>query len=294
METITGELEQHRIVGDDFWSIATIATSTGKVAAVGKLLGAQVGDSIELDGEWTQHQKFGRQFKVVTSRVTVPQTDNGAVSWISMRLPHVGKNRARALLSHFDGAAKLWDVIERKPGRLVEVKGITPERATEIVEAYKSFRKERDEMIRFRSWGMTENQVARMLAKWGDESEERLRKNPFDLAEVVDGFGFLRADAIAQRMGVPKDSVGRIECGLRHTMKEATGSGHCYVPTGKLVKISSEKVLRIDGDIVAKHLAIMRNRGEFVQHGKRTFTRSLNKHEQRCADRIRALLQQRK
>ena len=293
METITGELKQHRVVGEDFWSLATIRTADGEVNAVGKLLGVQVGDSVEVEGEWSTHKKFGRQFRVTECRVTVPQTDNGVIAWLSMRLPNVGAARARALLDHFGGAAKLWRVIEREPGRLVEADGVTPERVDSIVDAYEQFREERDRMIRFRSWGMTENQVARMLAKWGDEAEDKLRDNPYALADVVDGFGFLRADVIAQRMGVAKDNVGRIECGIRHTMKQAVGHGHVYVATGKLVALAAEKVLRIDGDLVAEHLARMKKAGEFVQHGARTFTRKLNRDEKRCADGIRRLLSQR-
>lgn len=293
METIAGELRAHRIVGQDFWSIATIRTSDGDQPAVGKLLGAQVGDSVEIEGEWSTHAKYGHQFRVTSCVVTVPQTDNGVISWLTMRLPNVGAARARAMLDHFGGAVKLWDAIERTPQRLVEVDGITPERVESIVDAYHSFREERDRMIRFRAWDMTENQIARMLAVWGADAEAKLRANPYELAQVVDGFGFILADRIAQRMGIPLDSVGRIECGLRHTMEQATGHGHCFVATGKLVKLAAEKVLRIDGDLVAKHLAIMRGRGEFVQHGKRTFTRRLNRDEQRCADMIRALLAQR-
>lgn len=293
METITGELRAHRIVGEDFWSIATIRTRDGDEPVVGKLLGAQVGDSVECEGEWSTHAKYGRQFRVKSCAVTVPQTNNGVIAWLLMRLPNVGAARARAMLDHFGGAAKLWDTIEYTPQRLAEVDGITPERVESIVKAYHGFRDERDRMIRFRAWGMTENQIARMLVEWGADAEERLQKNPYELAELVDGFGFILADRIAQRMGIPLDSVGRIECGLRHTMQQATGHGHCYVATGKLVKLAAEKVLRIDGDLVAKHLGIMRGRGEFVQHGKRTFTRKLNRDEQRCADMIRALLAQR-
>lgn len=293
MDTIAGELIQHRIVGEDFWSLATVRTDDGPVPAVGKLLGVQIGDSVELDGEWSTHKKFGRQFRVSASRVTVPQTDNGVISWLAMRLPNVGAARARAMLDHFGGAHRLWRIIEHDAARLAEVDGVTPERVASIVDAYHKFREERDRMIRFRSWGMTENQIAKMLAKWGPSAEDRLRENPYQLADLVDGFGFLKSDAIAQRMGIPKDSVGRIECGLRHTMRQATGHGHCYVATGKLVSIAAEKVLRIDGDLVARHLGMMRKRGEFVQHGARTFTRALNRDEKRCADMIRALLEQR-
>lgn len=294
MDQIIGELIAHRVVGENFWSIATIKTTTETVAAVGKLLGAELGDSIEVEGEWNDNPKYGRQFKVKTCRVVVPQSDNGVISWLSMRLPNIGRGRARTLLDHFGGADKLWHAVEETPERLTEVKGITEERSAEIVDAYVRFRSERDRMIRFRRWGLTEYQISRMLTAWGDEAETMLRENPYALAEHVDGFGFLRADAIAQRMGVPRDAVPRIQCGLHHAMTQAAGHGHCYVSTGKLVKLSAEKILRLDSAMVAAELAKMRKRGDLVQHGKRTFSRALDRHERRCADSIRAFLATRK
>lgn len=293
--TIVGELIDHRIVGDDFFSIATIRTKqNGNVATVGKLLGVAIGDTIQLEGFWDNHKRYGLQFKVRECMLCVPRSDMGVIAWMAGRLKHVGKQRAEDMLNHFGGAVNLWKVIEETPDRLTEVKGITPKRAIDIVDAYVRFHYERDRMIQFKRWGLTDFQVAKILAKWGDESETRLKSNPYDLVEFVDGFGFIKADTIAQRMGVPFDAVPRIHCGLLHTMTQAAGHGHCFVASGKLVAIAANKVLRIDGDLVARELKVMRKKGQLVQHGKRTFLRRLNVFEQICADRIRALLAQRK
>lgn len=294
-EKLVGELTAHRVAGENFWSIAKIRTKDqGEVTAVGKLLGAELGDTVEIEGFWDIHKSFGKQFHVRDCIVVLPQSDNGVIAWISGRLKHVGRQRAEEMLAHFGGAEALWDVIEKTPERLVEINGITEKRVAEIVDAYQRFRAERDRMIRFKRWGMTDHQISKVISKWGDESEERMKANPYELADFVDGFGFIKADMIAQRMGVPKDASPRVQCGLMHAMKQAAGHGNCYVPSGKLVTIASEKVLRIDGKIVAKELAIMKKAGALVQHGKRTFMRHLNDHEQICADRIRALLSQRK
>ena len=297
---VTGELIAHRIVGRDFWSIATIkrtdaANPGAHVAAVGKLLGADVGDTVELEGSWSTHPKFGRQYKVRSCRVTVPQSDSGVTAWLSAKLPGVGRVTARALLDHFGGAQGLWKAVEDAPASLSEVRGITGAKAARISEAYLAARGDRDRMIQFRQWGFTENQIAAVVAKHGDDATTRIRDNPYTMALSegkggIKGFGFLRADSIAQRMGIAPDCPHRIECGIQHTLTMAEGHGHCYVPMGKLVKMAADKVLRIDGDAVALRAAIMRKRGALVQHGTRTFSRRLNLDERRCADGIRRLL----
>ena len=78
-----------------------------------------------------------------------------------------------------------------------------------------------------------------------------------------------------------------------HTLEQAAGHGHCYVPSGKLIKIAADSVLRVNVELVAARYAELRKAGVLVQHGQRIFTRRLNRAEQRCADRIGAFLRQR-
>ena len=47
----------------------------------------------------------------------------------------------------------------------------------------------------------------------------RLQANPYMLAQEVYGIGFLRADQIAQRMGVPEQSPYRIRANLSHQLE---------------------------------------------------------------------------
>ncbi len=287
---MTGELIALRVVGDDIWAIGNVRTDDGTITAVGKFLGAKVGDTVELDGHWDTHPRYGPQYKFKTCRVSLPKTDVGVVLWMASRLPNLGEKRAREMLEHFGSAELLWSVIEYDPERLAEIKGITVERAEEIAVVYADFLHERDRMILFRTWGLTENQIGRVLTAWGKDSEERIKSNPYSLAEVVDGFGFLRADKVARRMGIAHDSAHRVQAGIAHTLGVAVGYGNCYMPTGKLVNLAATKVLKLPEELVAKHVKIMRKRGDYVQRGARTFPRRLDRQEEHCADIIAELL----
>jgi len=294
-ETIEGTLEAHRVVAGDFFAIATMKTDNGPIACVGKFVGAKPGDSIEAEGFWNTHPTYGRQFKVSRVRVLTPQSDNGVIAWLTSRLPNIGEGRARAMLDHFDGVDGLWKCIEKTPERLSEVKGITSKRAEEIAEAYAAARHDRDAMIKLRRWGLTDYQISNALRAWitAQDAVNEIGANPYAMIEHVSGVGFLRADAIAQRMGIAPEDVARLRAGITYTMQQATGHGHVYVSTGKLVAMSADKVLRVNGDLVAEQVAKMKKAGTFVQHGKRTFARYLNNAERKCADKIRALLAQR-
>ena len=53
------------------------------------------------------------------------------------------------------------------------------------------------------------------------------------LAKDIYGIGFATADQIAQKVGIPRDSLNRARAGIDHVLLEATSDGHCALPTGK-------------------------------------------------------------
>lgn len=241
LDTLIGEILDTRILGGDFFGRATVKPLNGgaRVTVVGKLLGVGPGDTVEVTGVYTRHERFGEQFKLTTIRATSPKDAAGVVGWMSSRLPNLGKTRALALVERF-GIDGIWTVIEREPQRLLEVAGITPARADEIVAAYNAHRHERDRMVTFKGWGLTDGQIARVLEQWGMRAEERIRENPYELAEHVHGFGFARADVVARKMGLALDAPARVRAGLLHVLGEACERGHTFLWTPALIKMTAK------------------------------------------------------
>ena len=286
-ETITGEVESIRVVGDDFFAIAQVRHASGVATVVGKLLGAQDRDAVEVRGCWSQHPKWGRQFKAREVMVTVPRSEAGAVAWIASRLPQVGHERAVELVQRF-GAARLWEVLEERPDELLEVPGITAKRRDAIVEAYRRHKHERDRMIRLKGWGLTDHQIGLATSAFGERVEEVLRDNPYALADQVHGFGFKRADRIARRMGLGLDAPPRIRAGLVHVLEEAAGHGHAYVPRGKLIALAA-KLLEVSEQDVRPHVRAVVEAGHAVEHRGRLYRPSLHHAERSVAEGVRAL-----
>jgi exodeoxyribonuclease V alpha subunit len=294
LETLIGEVAEARVLGRDFWGSARVRPSKGgaECVVVGKLLGVQPGDTIEAQGVWTEHEKFGKQFKARTIETRVPRDASGVVAWLASRLPQLGPNRARALVEEL-GVEGVWHTIEHDPDRLLDVQGITPERRDMIVKAYHEHRGERDRIVRFKAWGFTDGQIARVLDEWGDRAEAILRENPFALSERVHGFGFKRADAVATRMGLPHDAPARIRAGIMHTLVEASeGHGHVYIPGGALVGASA-RLLDLGERVVARELELLvtskRVHRVFVGETSRVSLVDLDEAEECVAQSVREL-----
>ncbi len=288
LETLRGELRAIKFSGSDFWSIAEIVTASGVAIAKGKLVGARVGDSVELTGGWSDY-KGSREFKFRAVRVVLPADNSGIVGWLQAKLPAIGRARATALVEKF-GAA-LWEVIEKRPDELLAVEGITPERLEKIVAAYEAHRKDRDRMIGFKTWGLTDNQIAKVLKTLGDDAEKQLKKNPYVLSKLVHGFGFKRADVVALRMGVPLDAPARIRAALLFTLSEAATNGHTCMPSGALVRMSNTVLGELDSRTVIAEYERCLEDGEFVTRRRGwVYLNHLDTAEQSVAARLFALV----
>lgn len=286
MATLRGELVEFRVRGGDFWGTGTLRPrhDGGEVTIVGKLLGARAGDTLELEGDWTVHARFGRQFKLTRCDVVLPSDASGVVGWLAAKLPQISRRRAEVLVERHgvDGVWSILDAGDAVP--LCELDGITMERAAEILAAYRAHRVERDRIVRLKGWGLTDNQIARIIATWGDDAETRMLDNPYDLIECVPGIGWTRADEIAKRMGVAHDAPPRIAAGTLHALREATGKGHVFVAQGKLTAVVATKVCGVDEDLVRRELAGLLDRAALARHEQNIYLPRLYRAEGTLAD----------
>jgi exodeoxyribonuclease V alpha subunit len=291
---LRGTLHHIRHCGSGYWTVATLLDEYHhEQAIVGKLVAVHEGDTLELHGEWSQHARFGRQFKFTTFCVAAPKSATGIVAWLSSALPDVGLARAAAMVKTF-GADKIFDVIEESPERLVEVSGITSERASAIGAAYRAKKSQRDRMVYLKQWGLTDTQCAKVIEHYGDDAQSVIENNPYLLTEIH-GFGFLTVDAFALRMGVAKDSIERAKAAVRHMLDVAQQAGHVYVPVERLaarcaadLDVPGNKVREAVDDL--NGVVVENATGANGQPIRRAYLASLYRSEQRIAARVAALM----
>ena len=289
LEVLKGQVASVKLLKEG-WGRAMVRSGSGdaQVAVMGTVAGIDVGTTIEAHGRYDVHPSYGRQFKASSISTVVPSNAEGVIAWISSKLPAVGRKRATEIVELF-GVPALWDVLESEPEKLVEVRGITPELATKIGDEYRRVKGERDEMVTLRGWGLSEYQITRCRDAWKGRVIAELQADPYKLAEVVEGFGFKRADEVARRMGTPLDHPGRIRACLLYMLGEAEGSGHCYVPSGALVSMSADQ-LGVAGGIVARELGLAVGLGTLVQEGSRVYSAATHRAERGVATRVTEML----
>jgi exodeoxyribonuclease V alpha subunit len=219
------------------------------VTVVGTAATVAAGEHVECEGRWVNDRDYGLQFKTRRLRVVPPTTIEGIEKYLSSgMIKGIGPHFARKLVARF--GAQVFDVIEREPERLLELEGIGPGRKERMVCGWAEQRAVRDIMVFLQSHGIGTARAVRIYKTYGDEAVARVRENPYRLALDIHGIGFKTADALAQRLGIPADSLMRAQAGVRHALQEIAANGHCAAYRDAFIK-SAAALLEIPGSIVS-------------------------------------------
>ncbi|MGI5865373.1 MAG: AAA family ATPase, partial [Myxococcales bacterium] len=189
-----------------------------------------------------------------------PSTVTGIEKYLGSGMVRgIGKVMAKRLVERF--GLETLDVIDQHPERLLEVEGIGKVRSTRIREAWDEQREIRQVMLFLQSHGVSPAFAVKIYRYYKDAAISVVASNPYRLAQDIFGIGFKTADAIAQRLGISKDSVERAEAGVLHVLGELSDEGHVYYPHRELLERARE-ILEIDEAIIAA--AISRLAGEHL------------------------------
>ncbi len=240
METIKGYID-HVIYQnqENGYTVLVLAADGEEVTCVGMFRGADPGETIEVQGDFTEHAIYGRQFKAEKFRVMPPEDTvsierylaSGAVKGIGMAL-------AARIVKKF--GADTFRIMEQEPERLSEVKGISNRIAQEIGIQMEEKKELRDTMLFLQKYGISGTLALKIYQAYGMGLYGILRENPYKLAEDISGVGFKRADEIASRTGIHVDSEYRIRSGILYILLLAAGEGHSYLPEKILLEKAAE------------------------------------------------------
>ncbi|MFI2235448.1 SF1B family DNA helicase RecD2 [Streptomyces chrestomyceticus] len=248
---VEGVLERITYANEETgYTVARVDTggSGDLLTVVGSLLGAQPGESLRLEGRWSSHPQYGRQFTVENYTTVLPATIQGIRRYLGSGLiKGIGPVMADRITGHF--GLDTLDIIEKEPKRLVEVPGLGPKRTKMIGDAWEEQKAIKEVMIFLQGVGVSTSIAVRIYKKFGDASISVVKNEPYRLAADVWGIGFLTADRIAQAVGIPHDSPDRVKSGLQYALSQSTDQGHCYLPEEELIA-AAVKLLQVDTGLV--------------------------------------------
>ncbi len=218
------------------------------VTVVGNLMSVNVGASLRLEGFWTTHAKHGRQFKVINYQTVLPATVEGIRKYLGSGLiKGIGPVTAKRIVKHF--GLDTLDIIEHHPRRLREVLGVGKKRVEMVTRAWEEQRSIKEVMLFLQSHDVSTSLAVKIYKHYGDAALDVVQEDPYRLARDIYGIGFLTADKIARKMGLPTDSPQRVAAGISYVLSQLADEGNVYAPQERLIKEATE-ILDVPADLV--------------------------------------------
>ena len=268
-ESITGVVE-HIIFRNEEngYTVFTMECADGEETCVGFFAELSEGLSIRAFGRHVDHASYGPQFKADRYEYHAPETAEAMEAYLgSGAVKGIGRTLAKRIVERF--GEESIRILEEDPERLAEVRGISVRKAREIGAGAAEQADMRRAMIFLGEYGVSLKLGVRIYREYGEEMYAVLRENPYRLAEDIEGVGFVTADRLAARIGIPPDSAFRIRSGLLYVLSNAAGEGSVCLPEELLVRRAAdllqsggEPVREALGDLIMEHRAVAKRVGE--------------------------------
>jgi len=232
---------------------------------VGSMPGVEVGDTLLVKGEWIEHPHYGTQVQVTSCEVRLPSGRVGLVKFLGGgRIKGVGPKTAEKIVDSL--GLDVLQRLERNPELLATVSGISRAKSSAIMNQLEELKESSAALIFLQDHGLGPAHALRVFKKYGTDTVEAVRANPYRLAEEVFSIGFRTADSVARSLGHEADSTFRIAAGLSYLLGRAALDGHVGLPIEMVVE-KTAPFLELDEQPVEAELRACLSDGRLVEDG---------------------------
>ena len=217
------------------YMIAEFDTEEEQTTIVGYLPFVSSADNLKIIGNFVEHKKYGRQFKVETFEKLMPQTVSALEKYLANgNIKGVGEALAKRIVSRF--GEDTIQVFKTEPQRLAEVKGISKQKALDIAENFLE-NWEVWQIVGFlERFGIGAEFAKKVYELLGMNAIEQIEQDPYILIDIARGVDFKQIDKMALDLGISYDNDKRIRSGIKYALIRATYNGHACVIKENLIQ----------------------------------------------------------
>lgn len=209
------------------------------VSVVGSIFGAEVGEELKLTGFYQTHPTYGMQFKAQLCERQLPATASAIQKYLgSGVVKGIGPAMAKRIVDKF--GSETLEIIEREPGRLTEITGISKAKAAKLAEEFREVFGIRSLMLFLASHGVNAVQSVAVYKLWGAAALDMIKANPFLMCSGDIGVDFSICDSIAKTFSYPNDDKNRITAGFTYILSHNLNNGHTALPRTALITKASQ------------------------------------------------------
>ena len=228
MLNLKGEVV-NQLTFDNGYAILKIEVEKGNTATlVGDMPVFSKGVLIEASASIFEHPKYGLQYKVKEIKEKGFATKDGIVNYLSgSSFQGIGKAMARLVADYFGENA--LEILDSDISKIYKVTGLPENKAQMIEEQWLANRAIHKVMTHLMKYNITTNMAMKIYEFFGEQTESIVSKQPYRLTEVY-GVGFHKADEIAIKTGILRNSQQRVKAAILYVLNTALlQGGNCFM-----------------------------------------------------------------
>ena len=202
-----------------------------------------IGSLYDIDIAKNPRDKYKGSYSMVKSHYVKPQTAEEQWKFLSMI---VTENQYASISRVYSGEEdKIIDIITNDEFDYERVDGYGEITYNSLKVKVKLNMDVSEALSYFSEYEVSYNLVKRLVSKYGsaEVAIKEVEKNPYSIVEK-DGFGFIMADELAMKLGIPKDSPHRIRTCMEYVLDEISSNGDIWLNRKKLYN-KMKKLLKI-------------------------------------------------
>ncbi len=236
MEEIEGVLTEIIYQNEvNSYLVGIFETEEEQITVVGYLPFIRKGDSLKIVGKFVEHKDYGEQFKIETFEKLMPKTLGALETYLANGdIKGVGPATASKIVNKFEEDTIY--VLKFEPEKLVQIKGITKDKAIEISESFIE-NWEVWQIVGFlERFGIGAESAKKVYDLLGINAIAEIEANPYILIDISRGVDFKQIDEMAIQLGVEKENQKRVKSGIKYALIKITYNGHCCTLKENLIE----------------------------------------------------------
>ncbi|QLY39451.1 ATP-dependent RecD-like DNA helicase [Hujiaoplasma nucleasis] len=236
--------------------------------------------SYKFMGEIAYHKTYGLQFNAKTFERYIDETYDGIIDYLSSDIfPGVGVKTAERIVDTL--GMNCLDLIAEDKDQLKKVDKLNKKLHKIIFDGIVGHREMENTLVWLYGFSISPNMAMKIYNKYGLETKQIIKENPYVLMEEVEGIGFKRADEIGLKVGFAYDSDVRISAVIYYLLNEYMNKfGDTYLLEEELIKytlqfLNNHEDFEVDEQKVIKQLFLLIESHKLIKEEDRIFLRYL-------------------
>lgn len=239
LEKLKGTVEAISFQNDENgYRVLEVSVRGEPVTVVGTFPPVFEGEEIEVEGNWTVHSTYGRQFSAVNIQQTLPSDAAGMLRYLSSGVIR-GIREATAVKIIEAFGSEAFEVIEKDPVRLASIHGISKEKARKIQQSFIEQHFSRETIISLTGAGLTQKEALAAYNIYKTNAYDIFSENPFIFVRDKI-YSYERAEELADGFENNVSFSMRAEALIVHILDRNFANGHTCLPRSSVVSAAAD------------------------------------------------------